>query len=991
MKYIYILLFALLVSESKAIAQFSASLSGYPLVTTGWTVGGTATTIDSTIRLTTTSTSQSGYVYYGTPINLTSCSEFTVDFDFRVQVSSASTPADGIAFWYITTPPVGFTPGGGIGLPTYPTGIVLIMDTYDNDGNFNNPLETLMSYTGTAVGYTEGSAVGRLGSVVPSQSFITNGLWHHCRLFYSAGNISVYYDYSTTASITATYPLSMTGYFGFSASTGAAYSTQSIKNVHITSLTAPSAPLAADTVVNYCQYATATALSATGPGTITWYGDTTTTSALAAAPTPNTSVVGNTMYYVRQVVGGCMSSYDSVSVNVYANPAMPDITGITSYCQGETFVPFSVTGTGTTWYTSATGGTGSVTAPVVPTSTPGVYTYYAAASSGPSGMCQSARDSITVAVHPTPLAPTLLTGQSVYCQFDTFVPFTVSGTNVRWYTVPTGGTASSTPPVINTSVAGTYNYYVSQTDSGCESPRLHVPVVVNAKPAIPGVSPLAICQYATAAPLTASGVALTWYGPGVTTPYTTAPTPDVTTVTTLNYYVTQTIAGCTSDSANLPVTIKPKPIAPAATDVEYCQYSTSLPLTATGSNLLWYVAPTGGVGVSAAPVPTTGTPGVATWYVSQTILGCESDRSPLNVNTIFVPAFNIAATKFNVCQYDTLSLRYNSLSTATFYTWTLPSGTVYTSGTTMNSAAVTGIFSGASGPQQVILTVSGVTGICSASDTVIVDVVPEPHAIPLLPEGVCLGDTILVGLVDRTPNADDFTWSSDGGPWASSSTMEMVTNNSNSSGPYKIRYLTTGLHFIKLITSSKEGCFSRPVLDTVRVNDVPSSDFIYRSLTGKLCLEDSLEFIANVNDNGYFYQWSPNQYFGITNVESTFGRPSIENAKVSLTVTDGFGCYSTTTKAIPVQSCCRISMPNAFAPQGKNKLFRPVFEGFHRFHVFRVANRWGQTVFETTNNDVAWDGTFGGEPQDMGVYFYYIKYDCGGETFEETGDVTLVR
>jgi len=49
-------------------------------------------------------------------------------------------------------------------------------------------------------------------------------------------------------------------------------------------------------------------------------------------------------------------------------------------------------------------------------------------------------------------------------------------------------------------------------------------------------------------------------------------------------------------------------------------------------------------------------------------------------------------------------------------------------------------------------------------------------------------------------------------------------------------------------------------------------------------------------------------------------------------------------------------------------------------------------VYESTNSkDAKWDGNYNGVPQDMGTYFYYLKYDCGGNTLEQKGDVTLIR
>ena len=80
MKKLLLLLFCLFSVSGIAFSQVTATLTGYPLVTTGWTIGGDAVAIDSEVELTGPSESQSGYVYYGTPVNLTTCAEFTVEF-----------------------------------------------------------------------------------------------------------------------------------------------------------------------------------------------------------------------------------------------------------------------------------------------------------------------------------------------------------------------------------------------------------------------------------------------------------------------------------------------------------------------------------------------------------------------------------------------------------------------------------------------------------------------------------------------------------------------------------------------------------------------------------------------------------------------------------------------------------------------------------------------------------------------------------------------
>jgi len=119
-------------------------------------------------------------------------------------------------------------------------------------------------------------------------------------------------------------------------------------------------------------------------------------------------------------------------------------------------------------------------------------------------------------------------------------------------------------------------------------------------------------------------------------------------------------------------------------------------------------------------------------------------------------------------------------------------------------------------------------------------------------------------------------------------------------------------------------------------------------------------------------------------------------------VTSRYNCRSTGKLMIAAKSCCQVYFPTAFSPNGdgRNDVFRMLTmtkdqnskTSAHQVTTFRVQNRWGQTVFETGNETTGWDGTFNGQPQDMGVYYYYVKYKCSdGNFYEEKGELTLVR
>lgn len=82
-------------------------------------------------------------------------------------------------------------------------------------------------------------------------------------------------------------------------------------------------------------------------------------------------------------------------------------------------------------------------------------------------------DTMSVVVNQTPMAPVVY--DTNYCQNDIAVPYNVIGTNLIWYTTPTGGTGNATTPTPSTVNAGIFPMYVTQTSAeGCTSSRSKV-------------------------------------------------------------------------------------------------------------------------------------------------------------------------------------------------------------------------------------------------------------------------------------------------------------------------------------------------------------------------------------------------------------------------------------------------------------------------------------------------------------------------------------
>jgi hypothetical protein len=199
--------------------------------------------------------------------------------------------------------------------------------------------------------------------------------------------------------------------------------------------------------------------------------------------------------------------YSLIQVVVNDVPLAPTVVTPVTYCQNATASALTATGTNLLWYTAATGGVGSASAPTPSTAAAGNIDYYV--SQTILG-CESPRASITVTVNATPAAPTVTTPVT-YCQNASASALTATGTSLLWYTTAAGGVGSATAPTPSTATAGNINTYVSDTILGCEGPRATITVTVNATPVAPTVTPVSYCQNAPASALTATGSGLLWY------------------------------------------------------------------------------------------------------------------------------------------------------------------------------------------------------------------------------------------------------------------------------------------------------------------------------------------------------------------------------------------------------------------------------------------------------------------------------------------------
>ncbi|TRW22659.1 T9SS type A sorting domain-containing protein [Flavobacterium zepuense] len=272
---------------------------------------------------------------------------------------------------------------------------------------------------------------------------------------------------------------------------------------------------------------------------------------------------------------------------------------------------------------------------------------------------------VTVTYTCLPPAAPVAEAQTL-CGNATVADLTATGTGetpmFNWYTTATGGSPLEDSASLTTGV-----YYVSQTNGTCESARLPVDITLGTAPGAPVTTVTQTrCPGATVAnlyvdPMVNATVVWTYNGVVVT--------PDAVLESGI-YEVTQTLNGCTSLPSTVTVTISAT-AAPTVNNQSVCEGATVSNITMgvlIGATVTYYETE-GGEPISSTTVLENGT-----YYLSQTLNGCESATVPFEITVNAIPDAPTGTYEQTFAAGETLSdleLDYATGATLTWYTQTL--------------------------------------------------------------------------------------------------------------------------------------------------------------------------------------------------------------------------------------------------------------------------------------------------------------------------------
>jgi gliding motility-associated-like protein len=173
--------------------------------------------------------------------------------------------------------------------------------------------------------------------------------------------------------------------------------------------------------------------------------------------------------------------------------------------------------------------------------------------------------------------------------------------------------------------------------------------------------------------------------------------------------------------------------------------------------------------------------------------------------------------------------------------------------------------------------------------------------------------------------------------------------------------------------------------------DVPPAGIKYPNVLAikNKATQLSARFIAN----GYSYLWTPS--IGLNN--GAIQKPIFTASNEQLyrvRLTSAVGCVTIDSVRVSVFENSDIFVPKAFSPNrdGKNDLLFPFLVNIKTLKYFRIYNRWGQRMFQTSDFKQGWDGIYNNIPQPLDTYTWVVEgIDVNGITIFKKGQTVLLR
>jgi gliding motility-associated-like protein len=358
----------------------------------------------------------------------------------------------------------------------------------------------------------------------------------------------------------------------------------------------------------------------------------------------------------------------------------------------------------------------------------------------------------------------------------------------------------------------------------------------------------------------------------------------------------------------------------------------------------------------------------------------SSNVVTMNVTPLVTPTVSIAASASNTCSGSTIIFTATPTNggTSPIYQWKVNgtnTGTntpTFTTTILNNNDIVSCTLSSSACTTTPTVVSNGITMVITASVTPTISIVPSNTVI-------CEGANVV------------FTATSTNG--GTTPVYQWKINGTNV-GTNSISFTTNTLSSNDVVTctlTSNITCAATATVvsntSIIKVNPLPT---VFAGPYKTVFIGATTQLFATATGIIDSIKWTPAIGLSYDTIMQPIASPII-NTLYKLRVVTVDGCSA--TDEVEVKVVDKISIPNAFSPNGDNindKWEIPVLADFAQSFV-QVFNRAGQLVFNATSytSDKYWDGKKNGNPLPVGVYYYIIDLKNGSKPM--SGYVTILK
>lgn len=604
------------------------------------------------------------------------------------------------------------------------------------------------------------------------------------------------------------------------------------------------------------------------------------------------------------------------------------------------------------------------------------------------------RDTFQAQAKPLPIPPLPNTQSSYYfCknQQNATINITAdSGNVIVWYKNDTLSVGSELPPIINTSTAGTFVYYVSQKQLfGCEGFRKRIEVnIIGFSNSSITVNNIRQCLVGnkftfTSTASNSSNIKYSWYFGNNDSLITNSDTTVSYSYTSPSTYYVNLYANyynqCTSQQ-NVTVTVLPKPDAKFSETSPICEKQTAVTFTdlsqgIDGSSVTnWWWSINGLISTIKQPptyFPLTDSTIIVKLLI-KTSDGCSSDTTTKNLIVHQRPNPNFVIKTNPLCSYENLVFNDTSYfkkiannDLVTKWNWIVNGSNTYS---TQNINTVLPV-----GLNNIKLNVESNFGCKS----LVLDSSILLHQKPFMQLAIsdsCVNVPVTYTVTDTNNVTNNWYWNFGNGFYKANNAVTYY-------------YPKTQNFTLLTIGTTPKGC----------------SDSITRNFT----IYDNIAFAGRdtiaaydqpiqLNAGGYpnqKYWWKPN--LGLSN--DTIVNPIAlykDGLLYSLHSVTQEGCIKDSKIFIHRYAGPALYVATAFTPNGDklNDVLHVLPVGIKQFLHFSIYNRLGNLVFTTTNPSEGWDGKYKGQIQNNETFVVFAEaIDYRGRPLTYKGTVVLIK